>query len=101
MNALSYIKHKDYKPTTTIPWNITMVNAPTFWNKTKGGGRVVAIVDTGLNVNHSEFAGRVYNPTNCTGVGAYNDVTDDNGHGTHVAGTVAGATVGVAPEARI
>jgi len=101
LNRLSYIEHKDYKPTTTIPWNILMVNAPTFWNKTKGGGRVVAIVDTGLNVNHPEFAGRVYNPTNCTNVGGYNDVTDNDGHGTHVAGTVAGATVGMAPEARI
>jgi len=78
-----------------------MVNAPAFWNITKGGGRVIAIIDTGLNVNHPEFAGRVYNPTNCTGIGAWNDVTDNDGHGTHVAGIACGTTVGIAPEARV
>jgi len=101
MHQLSYIEHEGYVLPTSIPWNITMVNAPAFWDKTKGGGRVIAIVDTGLNVNHSEFTGRIYDKTNCTGVGAYNDVTDNDGHGTHVAGTAAGTTVGVAPKARI
>ena len=102
MYKLSYIEHQDYKPTSTIPWNISMINAPTFWNITKGGGRVIAIVDTGLDINHSEFTGRIYKPTNCTGVGAYNDVTPiSDYHGQHVAGIAAGATVGVAPEARI
>jgi len=78
-----------------------MINAPTMWNITKGGNRVIAIVDTGLNVNHPEFAGRIYNPINCTSIGAYNDVTPTDYHGTHVAGIACGKTVGVAPEARI
>lgn len=96
-----FIEHPDYKPTGALPWNIELIKAPSFWSKSKGGGRIVAVIDTGLNINHPEFAGRVYNPSNCTGSGAYNDVTDTDGHGTHVTGTIAGKTVGVAPEARI
>ena len=100
-NLIKYTEYPEYKTNSTIPWNIELIKAPFFWAKTKGGGRVIAIVDTGLNVSHPEFAGRVYNPVNCTGVGAYNDVTDTDGHGTHVAGTVAGKTVGVCPECRV
>lgn len=85
-----------------IPWNIQMVNAPSFWEKTKGDGVVVAVVDTGLDVNHSEFEGRVISPVNFTALGYRdNDVTDKEGHGTHVAGIIGGKNVGVAPECRI
>jgi major intracellular serine protease len=86
-----------------IPWNIQMVNAPSFWAKTKGGGRVVAVIDTGCDQHHQEFDGgaRIINPRNFTAVGNLYDVTDKQGHGTHVAGTIAGKTVGVAPEVRI
>lgn len=102
LNKLSYIQHSNYKLTSTIPWNIQMINAPTLWNITKGGGKVIAVVDTGLDINHPEFVGRIYKPTNCTGIGAYNDVKPiEDYHGQHVAGIAAGTTVGVAPEARI
>lgn len=84
-----------------IPWNIQMVNAPSFWSITKGVGTIVAVIDTGLDVRHPEFKGRIVEPRNFTGTGAYNDVSDLNGHGTHVSGTIAGATTGVAPEAKI
>lgn len=83
------------------PWNLKMISAPSFWEKSKGGGRIVAVIDSGLDVNHPELVGRVINPTNTTNEAAYNDVTDTLGHGTHVAGIIAGKTVGVAPEARI
>jgi len=87
-----------------IPWNIQQVQAPSFWGKTKGRGAVVAIIDTGLDVTHPEFAGRIISPRNFTTDG-YNtsivDVTDREGHGTHVSGIIAGRTTGVAPEARI
>lgn len=97
-----FIEHPNYKPFSLIPWNIEMVNAPSFWNVTKGGGRVVAVIDTGLEVNHPEFAGRVYNPINLTSVGSPTDVTPNDGqHGTHVAGIIGGKTVGVAPECHI
>jgi major intracellular serine protease len=91
---------KDIAPRTTS-WNLGMVNAPSFWEKTKGNSVVVAVIDTGLDVNHPEFEGRVYKPHNFTTDGGSYDVTDIEGHGTHVAGIIAGKTCGIAPEARI
>lgn len=99
MRIPKYIIH-DITPKAERPWNLDQVSAPLFWPQTKGGGAVVAIIDTGLDVNHPEFAGRVFKPKNFTTIDA-GVVTDIVGHGTHVAGTIAGATCGVAPEARV
>ncbi len=53
------------------------------------------IIDTGIRSTHTEFAGRV-SPTGFTAISDGNGTNDCNGHGTHVAGTVGGATYGVA-----
>lgn len=84
-----------------IPWNLVQVNAPSFWARCKGEGAVIAIIDTGLDVNHPDFAGRIISPRNFTDQGGQEDVTDKEGHGTHVAGIIAGEKTGVAPAARI
>jgi major intracellular serine protease len=81
-----------------LPWNIAQVNAPSFWLRSKGVGAVVAVLDTGLDLSHPEFSGRIISPQNFS---SETDVLDGNGHGTHVAGTIAGRTTGIAPEARI
>ena len=65
----------------------------------EGAGVNVYIVDTGLYVSHTEFSGRV--PAVWWGVHDGNGINDCNGHGTHVAGTVAGTTYGVARKASI
>jgi Subtilase family len=54
-----------------------------------GGGsrRTVAIIDTGLDVGHAEFAGQVQRSWDATGRGG-KDVTDFVGHGTFVAGLI-------------
>lgn len=90
----------DMAPQAERPWNLDQVAAPSFWVQTKGDGAVVAVIDTGLDVNHPEFAGRVFKPKNFTTIDTQL-VNDIVGHGTHVAGTIAGATCGVAPGARI
>jgi subtilisin family serine protease len=51
------------------------------------------VIDTGIRTSHSTFGGRATWGTNTTGDG---NNTDCNGHGTHVAGTIGGATYGLA-----
>ncbi len=64
-----------------------------------GSGVHAYVLDTGIRNNHGEFDGRIGN-----GFNAMNDasgVTDSNGHGTHVSGTLGAATWGVAKNVTI
>ncbi|MEU1125349.1 S8 family serine peptidase [Streptomyces sp. NPDC005899] len=64
-----------------------------------GQGVTAYILDTGIESAHSEFGGRVEAGYDAVGDGRGGE--DCNGHGTHVAGTVAGETYGVAPSASL
>ena len=84
----------------TIPYGITMVNAPVVWPKTKGGGVRVALMDTGISMYHPDKGNVVASTSFVTGEA----VEDFDGHGTHTSGTIAAAdngigVVGVAPQA--
>jgi len=67
-----------------------------------GSGVNVYVIDSGILDTHSEFTNRIGNGYSAYTVGdGYDDTSDCNGHGTHVSGTIAGTTYGVAKEAII
>ncbi len=92
-------------PEYSKQWNFRSINVEQAWDETKGDGITVAVIDTGVtqvpDLKLTKF------------VPGYNfvndrvDAADDNGHGTHVAGTIAQSTnngygvAGIAYEAKI
>lgn len=96
-----------------IAWGVEKVRAPEVWKEGYDGtGIVVCVCDGGVNYNHRDLADHMWTKAgypnhgkNFSG-GDPNDTMDRDGHGTHVAGTVAsdgtaGSQCGVAPNATI
>lgn len=84
------------------------INIGDSWNRYKGDGVTVAIIDTGIDIDNPEFAGRIskdsYNAT--TGQKGIEYVDDEHGHGTSVAGVLAAGDndsgiVGIAPNVEL
>lgn len=71
----------------------------TFTTQGNGAGVTAYILDTGIDYKHDEFGGRATFGFDAIGDGRAGQ--DCNGHGTHVAGTVAGMTYGVARKANV
>ncbi len=71
----------------------------TYTYNTAGAGVNAYIIDTGIRITHSDFGGRAAHGFNA--IADSNGSNDCNGHGTHVAGTVGGATWGVAKAANL
>lgn len=68
-----------------------------------GAGVTAYIIDTGIRYDHSDFGGRAslgYDAVDAS-TGSNQQGADCHGHGTHVAGTVGGATFGVAKGVRL
>ena len=88
-----------------IPWALSQFNIPDCWDTTEGGDVIVAVVDTGCDLEHPDLYKNLLMPGyNATQPGTYPE--DRNGHGSHVAGTIAAVSnhlgvVGVAPKVKI
>jgi serine protease len=77
-------------PDYTKQWNLRSINVEPAWTDSKGGGVTVAVIDTGISVV-PDLKSTKFVP----GYDFVNDrvdASDDNGHGTHVAGTIAQST---------
>jgi subtilisin family serine protease len=68
----------------------------TYTYSNTGSGVTAYVIDTGIRLSHTEFGGRAVSGWDF--VDGDQDATDCNGHGTHVAGTIGGATYGVAKD---
>jgi len=83
-------------------WQRTVASTTQYTYFTSAGSGVDAyIVDTGLYAAHTEFTGRTATGSNFVSDPSYPGTADGNGHGTHVASTVAGTTYGVAKQATL
>ncbi|WP_415365486.1 S8 family serine peptidase [Saccharothrix sp. BKS2] len=89
----------------TLDTTAPLIGAPTAWDSGfTGAGVAVGVLDTGVDAGHPDLAGRVVEQADFTGSGP----ADEVGHGTHVAGIIAGDGTasggryrGVAPDATL
>lgn len=88
----------------SVPWGVERIGAPGAWQVSSGEKVKVAVLDTGLDASHPDLAANVQGTQNIKFPSW--QAGDGNGHGTHVAGTIAAVNnnfgvVGVAPRAAI
>ena len=116
-NKMEYMlfdeKAQEAEPVRGATWSVTKVNADDVWALGyTGKGVTVAVLDTGVNTDHvdlkdhlwdggSEYPNHGYNTMDNN-----NNVSDKDGHGTHVAGIIAGdgtsgTQTGIAPDATL
>ena len=95
-------------PVQVLPWGVDQVDAELVWFSGNSGDPVkVAVIDTGISQNHPDLSANLKGGVNfvfARGKVDPNKWNDDNGHGSHVAGTIAAVNnsegvVGVAHKA--
>lgn len=88
--------------TQSLDWGVRRIGA--FASSSRGEGIVVCVSDTGIDLNHPDLKKNIV--ANFSGIDPNQSGQDDNGHGTHVAGTIAAinnslGVSGVAPKAKL
>ncbi|CAL9432937.1 S8 family peptidase [Streptomyces sp. enrichment culture] len=78
--------------------NLPLDNSYTYPDSA-GEGVTAYVIDTGVRITHSDFGGRA--SYGYDAIDNDNTAQDGHGHGTHVAGTVAGSSYGVAKKAKV
>jgi len=85
-------------------WEIKKFNITKQWELSRGEDVVIAVIDTGCDINHSDLKDNILLGKNF--INSKSDPIDDNGHGTHVSSTIAAidngiGMVGVSPRSKI
>lgn len=93
-----------FMPQGEYPWSVVRMDLNDLWKLTLGQNVKVAVIDTGVNYNHPDLKDNYAGGENFWKPGT--PPLDDNGHGTHIAGTIAAihngfGVIGVAPKAKI
>lgn len=91
-------------------WGVRAIKADSVWAeadpRTQGAGITVAVVDTGVDLNHPDIVANLDTPHGWNFVSNNNQPMDDEGHGTHVTGTICASgnngigIIGIAPQAK-
>jgi len=87
-----------------IPWGVQQVKAPAAWSTTTGHRVKIGVIDTGVDFSHPDLKHSLSRGINLLNRSMLPH--DDNGHGTHIAGTIAAANqvqgmIGIAPRSQI
>ncbi|WP_349769344.1 S8 family peptidase [Bacillus sp. NTK071] len=109
IKLIPFVVNAVVKQADALPDGVEMIQAPAIWDAAqKGKDRVIAIVDTGCQIDHPDLQSRIIDGRNFTEDfgGAKDRFDDNNGHGTHVAGTIAAVggekgVKGVAPNSKL
>jgi len=91
-------------PGEAIPWGLSRIDAEKAWDASMGNGVKVAVLDTGISLSHPDLKDNIKGGYNAIAPGKAPE--DQNGHGSHVAGTIAAihnsvGVAGVAPQASL
>lgn len=101
INGVRYAEPESQVKIATTPndpqypsqWGLVKTGVPTAWNVSMGSPSVkIAIIDTGIDLDHPDLVGRIDSANDWDFVNNDSEAQDDNGHGTHCAGTAAAST---------